>query len=46
MADFRIHGMSDDLRKRLRIRAAEEDTNLNDLILRLLEEALQKQSKK
>jgi hypothetical protein len=46
MPDFRIHGMSDDLRKRLRIRAAEDDTNLNELVLRLLEEALAAKPKK
>lgn len=38
--------MSDDLRKRLRIRAAEDDTNLNDLIIKLIEEALAKPGKK
>ena len=46
MADFRIHGMSDELRKKLRIRAAEEDTNLNELVLRILEEVLSKPLKK
>jgi plasmid stability protein len=46
MADFRIHDMSDELRKKLRIRAAEEDTNLNELILRILEEAVSKPPKK
>lgn len=45
MADFRIHDMSDDLRKRLRIRAAEEDCTLNELVIRILEEALGKPKK-
>jgi plasmid stability protein len=40
MAEFRIRNMSEDLRRRLRIRAAETDTTLNELILRLLDEAL------
>jgi plasmid stability protein len=38
--------MSDDLRKRLKIRAADEDCTLNELVLRILEEALPKTSKK
>jgi plasmid stability protein len=46
MADFRIRGMSDNLHRQLRVRAAEEDTTLNDLIIRLLMETLAKQGKK
>lgn len=46
MADFRIHGMTDELRRKLRIMAAEQDSNLNDVIIRILEEAVQKPAKK
>jgi hypothetical protein len=45
MADFRIHGMSEELRRKLKIRAAEEDTDMNALVLRILEEALSKTQK-
>jgi plasmid stability protein len=40
MADFKIRNMSQELLKKLKHRAVDDECSINELVIRLLEEAL------
>lgn len=46
MAELRVYNVPEDLRRRLKIKAASEDISMNELIIKLLQEALDKPTTK